>query len=80
MLVFYLAVLPQFLGPGAGVPVLVLLGLTHAVLSLAYLLLLVAGMHCARAVLGRRPVCRALDAATGTLLLGFGVRLATERS
>ena len=80
VLVFYLAVLPQFLGPGAGVPVLVLLGLTHAVLSLLYLLLLVAGMHRARAVLGRRPVRRALDAATGTLLLGFGVRLATERS
>ncbi len=79
VLVFYLAVLPQFLTPDSGVPALVLLALTHAVLGLLYLLLLVAGMHRARAVLGRRPVRRALDAVTGTVLLGFGVRLATER-
>ena len=79
VLVFYLAVLPQFLTPDSGVPTLVLLALTHAVLGLLYLLLLVAGMHRARAVLGRRQVRRALDAVTGTVLLGFGVRLATER-
>ena len=79
VLVFYLAVLPQFLTPDSGVPTLVLLALTHAVLGLLYLLLLVAGMHRARAVLGRRRVRRALDAVTGTVLLGFGVRLATER-
>ena len=79
VLVFYLAVLPQFLTPQSGVPTLVLLALTHAVLGLLYLLLLVAGMHRARAVLGRRRVRRALDAVTGTVLLGFGVRLATER-
>ena len=79
VLVFYLAVLPQFLTPDSGVPTLVLLALTHAVLGLLYLLLLVAGMHRARAVLSRRPVRRALDAVTGTVLLGFGVRLATER-
>jgi len=79
VLVFYLAVLPQFLTPESGVPTLVLLALTHAVLGLLYLLLLVAGMHRARAVLGRRRVRRALDAVTGTVLLGFGVRLATER-
>ncbi len=79
VLVFYLAVLPQFLTPDSGVPTLVLLALTHAVLGLLYLLLLVAGMHRARAVLARRRVRRALDAVTGTVLLGFGVRLATER-
>jgi threonine/homoserine/homoserine lactone efflux protein len=79
VLVFYLAVLPQFLGADAGVPVLLLFALTHAALSLLYLLGLVAGMHRARRVLGRRPVRRALDAVTGLALLGFGVRLATER-
>jgi threonine/homoserine/homoserine lactone efflux protein len=79
VLVFYLAVLPQFLGPGAGIPVLLLFALTHAALGLVYLLGLVAGMHRARRVLGRRPVRRALDAVTGVALLGFGVRLATER-
>lgn len=78
VLVFHLAVLPQFLTPGSGVLVPVLLALAHAVLSLLHLLLLVAGMHRARAVLGRRSVRRALDAATGTVLLGFRIRLATE--
>jgi threonine/homoserine/homoserine lactone efflux protein len=78
VLVFYLAVLPQFLGPHAPLAALVLLALTHAVLSLLYLAVLVAGMQRARNVLTRRRVRRALDAATGTALLGFGARLATE--
>jgi threonine/homoserine/homoserine lactone efflux protein len=80
VLVFYLAVLPQFLGPGAAVPVVALFALSHAVLGLVYLAGLVAVLHRARRVLSRRPVRRALDALTGTALLGFGVRLATERT
>jgi threonine/homoserine/homoserine lactone efflux protein len=78
VLVFYLAVLPQFIGPSTPVAVLLVLALTHATLSLTYLLLVVTGLHRIRRVLGRRRVRRALDAATGTLLLGFGARLAAE--
>jgi threonine/homoserine/homoserine lactone efflux protein len=80
VLVFYLAVLPQFLGPGTPVPVLAAYALTHAVLGLGWLLLLVAGLDRARAVLARRPVRRGLDALTGCALLGFGARLAAERA
>jgi threonine/homoserine/homoserine lactone efflux protein len=80
VLVFYLAVLPQFLGPGAAVPAIALFALSHAVLGLVYLAGLVAVLHRARRVLSRRPVRRGLDALTGTALLGFGVRLATERA
>jgi len=80
VLVFYLAVLPQFLGRGAPVGVLALFALSHAALGLGYLAGLVAVLHRARRVLSRRPVRRALDALTGTALLGFGVRLATERA
>jgi threonine/homoserine/homoserine lactone efflux protein len=76
VLVFYLAVLPQFLPPDPPLWQLAALALTHAVLSLAYLLLLVAGLHRVRDVLVRRPVRRALDAATGAALLGFGAVLA----
>lgn len=54
VLVFYLAVLPQFLSPSAGIPVLMLLALTHAVLGLAWSLGLVAFLNGARTVLGRR--------------------------
>src|SRR5580700_3133181 len=78
VLVFYLAVLPQFLAPGAGLGWLLVLAWSHAVLSLAYLLVLVAGLHGARRLLMRRKVRRALDATTGAILLGFGAKLATE--
>ena len=79
VLLFYLAVLPQFLQPDAGVAALLLLAFSHAVLSLVYLLALVAGMDRARRVLIRRPVRRGLDGVTGCALLGFGVRMALER-
>jgi threonine/homoserine/homoserine lactone efflux protein len=78
VLVFYLAVLPQFLAPGAGLGWLLVLAWSHAIMSLAYLLVLVTGLHSARRVLMRRKVRRALDATTGTVLLGFGARLAGE--
>jgi threonine/homoserine/homoserine lactone efflux protein len=78
VLVFYLAVLPQFLTPGAGLGWLLLLAWSHAVLGLAYLLVLVAGLHGARRLLMRRKVRRSLDATTGAVLLGFGAKLATE--
>jgi threonine/homoserine/homoserine lactone efflux protein len=78
VLVFYLAVLPQFLGEHPPLWALIALALTHAVLSLGYLIALVRGLHSARRVLSRRRVRRVLDAVTGTALLGFGVKLATE--
>jgi threonine/homoserine/homoserine lactone efflux protein len=79
VLVFYLAVLPQFLGPHPTVMALFVLALTHAVLALLYLLLLVAGLDRARRLLTRRRVRRALDATTGVALLGFSARLVTEQ-
>jgi len=78
VLVFYLAVLPQFLAPGAGLGWLLVLAWSHAVLSLSYLLVLVTGLHGARRLLRRRRVRRGLDATTGTVLLGFSAKLATE--
>jgi threonine/homoserine/homoserine lactone efflux protein len=80
VLVFYLAVLPQFLTPGAGLGWLLVLAWSHAALSLAYLLVLVTGLHSARRLLTRRKVRRGLDATTGTVLLGFSARLATEHA
>ncbi len=80
VLVFYLAVLPQFLVPGTGLGWLLALAWTHAVLSLAWLLTLVTGLHRVRNVLQRRRVRRGLDASTGAVLLGFSARLAFERA
>ncbi|SFP84277.1 Threonine/homoserine/homoserine lactone efflux protein [Geodermatophilus dictyosporus] len=79
VLAFYLAVLPQFLGPGTAVPVLMAYALTHAAVGLVWLLFLVAVLHRARLLLARRPVRRALDAFTGCALLAFGARLAADR-
>ena len=78
VLVFYLAVLPQFLGPDAPLSALLVLALSHAGLSLVYLLVVVTGVAQARRVLSRRNVRRALDLGTGTALLGFSAKLATE--
>jgi threonine/homoserine/homoserine lactone efflux protein len=63
---------------GAGLGWLLVPAWSHAVLSLAYLLVLVTGLHGARRLLVRRKVRRALDATTGAVLLGFAARLATE--
>jgi threonine/homoserine/homoserine lactone efflux protein len=76
VLVFYVAVLPQFLTPHAGWPTLTVFALTHAVLSLAYLLTLTLVLHRARKLLTRRFLRRSLDAVTGVAMLGFGGRLA----
>lgn len=78
VLAFYLAVLPQFLTPGSPAAQILALALTHSVLGLLWLLLVVAALDRARDWSARRPVRRALDAVTGTVLLGLSARLATE--
>jgi len=78
ILVFYLAVLPQFLDQEAPMPVVLVFAFTHALLSLAYLVLLVCGIHQARSVLSRPGVRRLLDLATGTALIRFCIKLALE--
>lgn len=76
VVVFYLAVLPQFLGVHAAIPVLLVFALSHALLSLLYLVVLVTGVARARRWLSRRRIRRGLDVATGGALVGFGARLA----
>jgi threonine/homoserine/homoserine lactone efflux protein len=76
--VFYLAVLPQFLGPGTPVVILLIFALTHALMSLCYLQIVVMAAARLRAALTRRAVRRGLDVATGAALVGFGTKLALE--
>ncbi len=78
VLVFYLAVLPQFVTPGAGLGWLLVLAASHAVIALSYLLVLITGLQSAKHLLMRRRVRRSLDATTGAVLLGFSAKLATE--
>lgn len=79
VLAFYLSVLPQFLHPGeTGALDALALAYTHAVIGIAWLLVLVFLLHRMRALVSRRRVRRTLDALAGTALVGFAVRLATE--
>jgi threonine/homoserine/homoserine lactone efflux protein len=80
VLVFYLAVLPQFLVPGASPGWLLALAWSHAALSLGWLLALNVGLHHLRGLLMRRGVRRGLDLTTGAVLLGFSTRLAADRA
>ena len=80
VLIFYLAVLPQFLAPHAPIGWLLAFAWSHAVLSLIYLLALTWGLHRARLILARRKVRRAMDGLTGAVLLGFSARLAAEHA
>jgi threonine/homoserine/homoserine lactone efflux protein len=79
VLVFYLAVLPQFLVPGANTGWLLALAWSHAALSLAWLLALTAAWHRFRALLLRRRIRRSLDLTTGAVLLGFSASLAVDQ-
>ncbi|SDT71418.1 LysE family translocator [Actinoplanes derwentensis] len=73
---FYLAVLPQFVPPGADpLATGLLLALVHDVEGLLWFTLIILGAQAARGFLARRAVRRTVDAGTGAVLLGFGVRL-----
>jgi RhtB (resistance to homoserine/threonine) family protein len=78
--IFYLAFLPQFLSPGD--PVLaksLLLALIHAVLGVAWLSLITVFLGRMRTLLERPRVKRSIEAAAGTMLILFGLRLALEK-
>ena len=79
--VFYAGLLPQLVPAGAPVGV-TLLGLVavHAVLGVVWLNGCAALLHGARGALTRPRVRRAMERATGVVLIGFGVRVATQHS
>jgi threonine/homoserine/homoserine lactone efflux protein len=79
--VFYVSFLPQFVPahfpPG---PFMFLLAAIHAVLGVAWFAVLIAATTPLKRWLQRRAVVRWLDRVTGVVFLGFGVRLALDRS
>ncbi len=78
--VFFTSFLPQFV-PG-GQPAffsLLTLGLVFCAMTLAWLTVYSALVARAGDVLRRSRIRRALEALTGTVLVAFGLRLATER-
>lgn len=79
--VFYLALLPQFVGVHD--PVFaksMLLAGIHASMGLAWLVALAAALDRARAVIARPRVKRLLGGVSGAILIGLGARLALARN
>ena len=78
--VFYVALLPQFL-PADGNPLGVglLLAGVHGLISAVWFALLIVLASALGARLRRPGTVRAIDGVTGTMLIGFGVKLAVTR-
>ncbi|MFF0477550.1 LysE family translocator [Streptomyces sp. NPDC004284] len=75
--VFYMAMLPQFI-PGDAPHLLmgVVLATVHDLEGLVWFSALIFGTQLVRRWLNRASVRRAIDALTGTVLVGFGLKLA----
>jgi len=79
-LVFFSALLPQFISPGAPVPAQVaILGVSSMVIELVVLGIYSAVCHRARAMVQRPGIATSLNRAGGALLIGAGAGLATMR-
>ena len=79
--VFYVAVLPQFLAPGVPVLVMgVLLAAVHCLEGMVWFTGIIAAVQLFRRWTGKKAVTTTLDATTGAVLVGFGVKLALERT
>jgi threonine/homoserine/homoserine lactone efflux protein len=78
---FYLSVLPQFLPSGLN-PLAgsMALATIHAVEGMLWLAAVVLVVNRARTFLSRPSVRRRFEQVTGVVLVGFGIRLATERA
>ena len=80
MAAFFPALLPQFAPEGRGAfLVLLALGLAFSAMTLVWLTAYAVAVAKAGQILRRPSVRRALEGATGAVLIALGLRLATER-
>jgi threonine/homoserine/homoserine lactone efflux protein len=80
MAVLYTTLLPQFISPGDPVMALsLMMAAIHGLMGLAWLSLYARFIVAAGAFLRRPRIRAALDAVTGAVLIGLGLRLAVER-
>ncbi|NUT31574.1 MAG: LysE family translocator [Hamadaea sp.] len=78
--VFFVALMPQFLGPDAGVVDTLLLAAVAFAVVLAWFSTLATLAATLRRILTRPRVRRAVDGLSGAALLGLGARLALSRA
>ena len=77
MLAFNLAVLPQFVGDGAGLPVLALYALSLVALGSLYLSTVVLLADRARSFVSAPRVRRRIEGGMGAAMIGFSAKVAT---
>ncbi|MBA4607511.1 MULTISPECIES: LysE family translocator [Aeromicrobium] len=78
VLAFNLAVLPQFVSPGQGLPALLAYALTLVAVGAVVLLVVIEVAHAAATRLVRPAFRRTVDGTTGAVMLGFATALAVE--
>ena len=79
MAAFFLSLLPQFVGdPSGGFAALVPLGAVFCLMTFGWLSIYAVVLERVGPFLQQTRVRRILDAVTGTVLVAFGIRLATE--
>ena len=79
--VFFASLLPQFAVPGEGMFVaLLLLGATFSAMTMLWLAVYVFAVARMSDVLRRPAVRRWMESITGIVLVGLGIRLATEKA
>ena len=78
MAVFFLSLLPQFAGRDPSLPALAGLGMLFAVMTVIWLAGYAMVVDRARNMLQRKAVRRWMDRVTGVVLVGLGIRVATE--
>lgn len=76
--VFFVALLPQFLPASPALADTGEVAAAATVVTLGWFVVLAVGIATLRRVLTRRRVRQLIDAATGTLLVGLGVRIALQ--
>lgn len=80
VIVFYLALLPQFISPGdSALPKSLLLAAIHCVLGIAWLGFVSWAVDRSRHFFLRPLLRRWMDGLCGTVLIGLGLRLALEQ-
>lgn len=80
MAVFFASLLPQFVPAGeASFQAFLLLGVFFAAMTFAWLLLYAVFIAKLGAVLRRPSIHRTIEAVTGTVLVGLGIRVAAEQ-
>jgi homoserine/homoserine lactone efflux protein len=78
-LVFFTAILPQFINPAAPLwPQILILGVSSVIIEFVVLTIYIATCHTARAWIGQRRFARPLHRLGGVLLIAAGARLAVS--